>query len=344
MFLGFTSDNASAAHPRILEAMIRANQGYCKPYGEDEYSVEAVEQFRKLLGPDAEVFFSLCGTGANVLALRAMLRPWEAVICADVSHINTDESGAPEWATGSKLLPAPSEGGKIRPESIDCYLPARHSFHHSTPKVLSLTQSTEMGTVYTQEEVRALADKAHRSGLYVHMDGSRIANAVAALEKDGVTLKSLTRDSGVDVLSFGGAKNGLALAEAVIFFRPELAEDFRTMRKQSLQLVSKMRFVAAQFTEALKDGLWLDNARHANDMAAKFAGMLSAIPCMKVIPPQANAVFVQMEPKHIAMLQEEFHFLEFDPSRHMVRLMCSFATTDAELEVFVSAASKLTSR
>lgn len=341
MFVGFVSDNAAGVHPRILEAVVKANEGYCEPYGEDAYSARAQAEFRKLLGQDIEVFLVLSGTGCNVLSLRSALRPWQAVICADVAHINTDESGAPEWGVGAKLLPVPSVDGKISPASLEAYLPDLKDCHHSTPHLLSITQTTEKGAVYTVEEVRALAAKAHEHGLLVHMDGTRLANAVAALEPDGVDVRAVTRDAGVDVLSFGGTKNGLMLGEAVVFFRPELADDFCTMRKQSLQLVSKMRFVAVQFIEALKDGLWLENARHANAMARRLAEELAAVPYMTVRRPEANAVFVRMDPERMAQLQRDFDFHETDPAVHEVRLMCNFGTTDAEIDAFVRAAKAL---
>jgi len=348
MFTGFASDNAAGAHPRIMQAVVRANEGYTVPYGFDEYSEAARVLFRALLGEETEVFYALSGTAANVLCLRAMLRPWQAVICSDMAHINGAESGGPEWATGSKILTVPAVNGKIVPESIDVWLPLLDDCHHSTPHVLSITQSTELGTLYSVEEIRALADKAHRHGLLLHMDGSRLANAVAGLEKSpeqGVsTLRALTREAGVDALSFGGAKNGLMLAEAVIFFRPELAEDFRTMRKQSLQLVSKMRFVAAQFVEALDGGdhcLWLENARQANARARLLADALDGIPSLTVRRPESNAVFVRMEPELIARLQQDFYFHETDPVHHEVRLMCSFATTEEEIAVFAEAVRRL---
>ena len=341
MFIGFISDNAAGAHPRILEAVLRANTGYCLPYGDDEYCAQAQAEFRKLFGNDIEVFFALSGTGCNVLSMRSALRPWQAVICSEVAHANTNESGAPEWVSGSKLLAVPSVNGKISPDSLDRYLPDIKDCHHATPHLLSITQTTEKGAVYSPEEVRALADKAHENGLLVHMDGTRLANAVAALEPRGADVRTLTRDAGVDVLSFGGAKNGLMLGEAVVFFRPELADDFRTMRKQSLQLVSKMRFVAVQFIEALKDGLWLENARHANRMARLLADGLSSVPYMIVREPEANAVFVRIEPERMARLRRDFDFHETDSATHEVRLMCSFATTEEEVAAFVQAATAL---
>lgn len=342
MFYGFASDNAAGAHPRIIEAIASVNSGFCKPYGEDEYSAQGVRAFKKLFGPNIDVFFALSGTGANVLGLRTMAMPWHGIICADVAHINTDESGAPEWGIGAKLLPVPSVNGKIKPESLLHYMADRDNFHRSKPAVLSITQSTEKGTVYTPDEVSALVNCAHDHGLLVHMDGSRIANAVASLEGQGASLCSLTRDAGVDVLSFGGAKNGLLLAEAIVFFKPGLAADFAHMRKQSLQLVSKMRFVAAQFIEFFNNDLWLENARVANGMAQYLAQSLADAPQVELVcQPQANAVFAIMKPEHIAHLHKNYHFYEVDPDRHMVRLMCSFATTKEHIDAFSAAVREL---
>ncbi len=338
MFLGFASDNTAGAHPRILKAIEASNTGYEKPYGEDYVSLETDAIFAKLFGPNAKVFFALTGTGANVLALRAIAKPWHGIICADVAHINTEESGAPEWGVGAKLLPVPSKFGKITPDGLDQYLSDRTNFHRSFPSVLSLTQVTEKGTVYTAEEIRALCDKAHKNGLLVHMDGSRIANACAALNMD---VRAFTEDAGVDVLAFGGAKNGLLMGEAVVFFDRSLAEEFTVLRKQSLQLPSKTRFLAAQFNEFLRDGLWLECARHANGMAQLFAQKLATIPAFSVRKPEANSVFVCMSPEHIAKMREDFYFYEVDTNIHEVRLMCSFATTEAEIDAFIAKAKSL---
>lgn len=339
MFTGFASDNTAGVHPRIMKAVLEANAGYCRPYGFDEWSEAAVAEFHKLFGQDAQVFFALSGTGGNVMSLRAMLRPWQGVICPSTAHINTDESGAPEWVGGSKLLTLPAdEEGKIRPEQLECWAGDLTDCHHVTPHALSISQTTELGGVYSLAEVRALTEAAHAMGLVTHMDGTRIANAVAALDVD---VRELTREAGVDILSFGGTKNGLMLAEAVIVFRPELAEDFLTMRKQSLQLVSKMRFVAAQLTEALKDGLWLENARHANAMARYFSAELDRLPHMQARVPAANALFVRMKPEHMAKLMEKYYFYEVDHERHIARLMCSFATSKEEIDAFVRDAAAL---
>ena len=339
MFTGFASDNTAGVHPRIMKAVLEANTGYCRPYGFDEWSEAAISEFRKLFGEDAQVFFALSGTGGNVMSLRTMLRPWQGVICSDVAHINTDESGAPEWVGGVKLLPLPAdEEGKIHPGQLARWAGDIKDCHHATPHALSITQTTEFGGVYSLEEVRALTAEAHAMGLVTHMDGTRIANAVASL---GVDVCELTRNSGIDILSFGGTKNGLMLAEAVVVFRPELAEDFLTMRKQSLQLVSKMRFVAAQFTEALRDGLWLENARHANEMARYFASELNRLPHMEARTPAANALFVRMKPEHMSKLMEKYYFYEVDHELHIARLMCSFATTREEIVAFVQDAAAL---
>ena len=339
MFIGFASDNTAGVHPRIMQAILEANAGYCRPYGFDEWSEAALAQFHRLFGHDVQVFFALSGTGGNVMSLRAMLRPWQGVVCSHVAHINTAESGAPEWVGGAKLLTLPADGeGKIRPEQLERWAGDLKDCHHVTPHALSLTQTTELGGVYSLEEVRALTEKAHSMGLVTHMDGTRIANAVASLDVD---VRELTRESGIDILSFGGTKNGLMLGEAVVVFRPDLAEDFLTMRKQSLQLVSKMRFVAAQFTEALRDGLWLENARHANAMARYFASELNRLPHMQARTPAANALFVRMKPEHMGRLMEKYYFYEVDHELHIARLMCSFATTREEIDAFVQDAAAL---
>ncbi len=338
MFLGFASDNTAGAHPRILKAIEAVNSGYDKPYGEDYVSLETDAIFAKLFGPNAKVYFALTGTGANVLALRTLARPWHGIICSDVAHIHTEESGAPEWGVGAKLLPVPSTFGKITPDSLDMYLPDITNFHRSKPAVLSLTQVTEKGTVYSVEEIRALCEKAHQHGLFVHMDGSRVANACAALNMD---VRAFTEDAGVDVLAFGGAKNGLLMGEAVVFFDRTLAEEFTVLRKQSLQLPSKTRFLAAQFNEFLRDGLWLECAHHANDMAQLFAQKLATIPAFSVRKPEANSVFVCMSPEHMAKMREDFYFYEVDPHKHEIRLMCSFATTEAEINAFIAKAKSL---
>ncbi len=335
----FASDNASGVHPRILAAMERANAGYARPYGQDPYTGQAKEVFARHFGPDIDMYFVFLGTAANVLGLRAVTRPWHSVVCADVAHINVDECGAPESVTGSKLQAVPSYDGRIRSTDIEPLLHMIGDFHHSQPRVVSITQSTELGTVYSPAQVRALADFAHANGMLLHMDGARLANAAAALD---VSLAELTRDAGVDVLSFGGTKNGMMFGEAVIFFNPELSREFNFIRKQGMQLISKMRFIAAQFIEMLHDGLWLENARNANAMARLLADSLRGLPHVAITRPvEANAVFARLSPEHIARLQQDFYFYEWDPVLHEVRWMTSFDTTEADVREFIDAVTAL---
>lgn len=327
----FASDNTAGASPEIIQALVSANEGYAVPYALDDFSNMSDIIFSKIFG-DVTVCYTLSGTGANVVALKAMLRPWQGVVCADVSHINTEEAGAPEVITGSKLLPLPSCDGKIKAQDIDFYLDCIDTFHRVTPRVVSITQSTEKGTLYSVEEIKEICAYAHKHGMLVHMDGSRIANAVAALNTD---IKEMTANAGVDVLSFGGSKNGLVFGEAVVFFNKELSKDYMTMRKQSLQLISKMRYVSAQFNEFFKNDLWLKNARHANDMARYLADRLQEIPCLSVQKPQVNAVFVCMDKVLMEKLSKEFYFYETNPQIQEVRFMCSFQTAKEEIDYLV---------
>ena len=338
MIISFASDNTAGAHPNIIQAISDANSGYAIPYGLDDYSNYSDVMFSQIFGDDIVVCFTLSGTGANVVALKAMLRPWQGVICADISHINTEEAGAPEFITGSKMLPIPSYDGKIRAKDLDIYLADKRVFHRVTPKVVSITQSTEQGTVYTPEEIKEICDYAHTNGLLVHMDGSRIANAVVALDVD---IKAMTKDAGVDVLSFGASKNGMVFGEAIVFFNKELSRDYMTMRKQALQLISKMRYIGAQFNAFFKDNLWLNNARHANKMAKYLADSLEGIKGLSVQKPYVNAVFVCMEKTLIEKLSKEFYFYETNPAIQEVRFMCSFQTTQAEVDYLVKRIKEL---
>ncbi len=262
----FASDNFASVHPKIMEALEKANAGHAMAYGADPITEEAEKRIKDLFGGEPEVFFVYNGTGANVVALRCLLHPFEAVVCAKTAHINVDECGAPEWMTGSKLITLPTEDGKLTPEQVQTALHGFGDQHHVQPKVISITQSTEYGTLYAREEMKALADLAHAHNMYLHVDGARIANAAAAL---GCTLKELVTDTGVDALSFGGTKNGLMFGEAIVFFKKELGQHAKFYRKQSAQLCSKNRYIAAQFNALLTDDLWLQNAKHANAMAQR---------------------------------------------------------------------------
>ncbi len=334
----FASDNNAGVHPELLAAIAAANDGHVLAYGDDPFTARAVEAFRSHLGPGVEVFFVFNGTGANVLGIQAVTRPHEAVICADLAHINVDECGAPERFSGSKLLGVPAPGGKVTPAAVAERLHGIGVQHHVQPRVVSISQSSEYGTVYTPGEVRELAAFAHDNGLLLHMDGARIANAAAALD---LPLRAVTADAGVDVLTFGGTKNGLLGGEAVVFFDPALAAEFRFIRKQGMQLASKMRFVAAQFDALLRTDLWLRNARHANAMARRLGLGLGAIPDVTLTQPvEANAVFAVLPRRAIAPLQGESYFHVWDEPRNEVRLMCSFDTTADDVDRFVAAAAR----
>lgn len=328
----FASDNNAGIHPEILKAIAAVNQGHVVGYGADPYTADMVETFRRHFGSDAEVFVVFNGTGANTLSLQALTRSYHAVICAASAHINTDECGAPEKFTGCKLIPLTTADGKLTVEMV------RHAYHgigdehHVQPRVISITQATEMGTVYKPEEIRALAEFAHQNDLYLHLDGARIANAAAAL---GQTLRQATRDLGIDVLSFGGTKNGIMGGEAVVFFRPELAQDFLFWRKQSMQLASKMRFIAAQLGALLTNDLWLANARHSNRMAKLLEQEVRKIPHVKIVyPVEANGVFVQIPSEAIARIQDRYFFYVWNEEESVVRWMCSFDTTEDDIRDF----------
>lgn len=328
----FASDNNAGLHPEILEAIAWANQGHVVAYGDDYYTRSAIQKFEEHFGPDIEVFFTFNGTGANVLSLQALTRPFHSVLCSAFAHINTDECGAPEKHTGCKLIPLPQENGKITLDSV------RHAYHgigdehHSQPRVISITQSTEMGTVYKPEEIQSLARFAHEHDMFLHMDGARIANAAASL---GQTLRQATRDLGVDVLSFGGTKNGIMGGEAVVFFHPELSKDFLFLRKQSMQLASKMRFIAAQFQALLTNELWHRSADHANRMARLLEKEVSRIPGVRVVwKVEANGVFAQIPRHAIARIKEHYFFYMWMEEESIVRWMCSFDTTEEDIRKF----------
>lgn len=335
MIVQFASDNTAGAHPKIMAAIEAANVGYAKPYGNDDLCQKAKSVFAEAFGAELDVFFVGLGTAANILCMKGLLRPWQAVVASDMAHILVDECGGLEANTGSKIEIVPSFDGKMTVEGIAPYVANLGDVHRAQPRVLSITQTTECGTVYTPEEIRVLADYAHANGMVVHMDGARICNAVASL---GCSLADITVKAGVDVLSFGGTKNGLLYGEAVVFFTKELAKEFPFARKQGMQLFSKMRFIAAQFIEYMHNELWRANAQHANDMARLLVAKLETIPHVKVSRmPAANSVFAVLAPEHIATLQEQFYFYEWDATIHEVRWMTSFATTEAELDYFVSA-------
>jgi threonine aldolase len=328
----FASDNNAGVHPEILAAIARANQGHVVAYGADPYTRSAIQKFEEHFGNDIAVFFTFNGTGANVLSLQALTRSFQSVLCSDYAHIYTDECGAPEKHTGSKLIPLPQQDGKITLDSV------RHAYHgigdehHSQPRVISITQSTEMGTVYRPEEIQELAQFAHDHDMFLHLDGARIANAAASL---GQSLCQATRDLGVDVLSFGGTKNGIMGGEAVVFFQPNLGENFLYLRKQSMQLASKMRFIAAQFEALLTHDLWYRSAEHANRMAGLLEKEVRQIPGVRVVwKVEANGVFVQIPRCSIERIKQHYFFYTWIEEESIVRWMCSFDTTEDDIRTF----------
>jgi threonine aldolase len=329
----FASDNNAGVHPEMLKAIARVNQGHVVGYGDDPYTQSAVTRFKQQFGEDIAVFFVFNGTAANCLSLKALTNSFHAVICAEAAHIYVDECGAPEKFTGCKLVPVRAENGKLTVEVVRTAYHGIGDEHHVQPRVISITQATEVGTVYKSNEIRDLADFAHDRGMFLHVDGARIANAAAAI---GLDLKEGTRDLGVDVLSFGATKNGALGAEAVVFFNPKLAADFKFYRKQGMQLASKMRFIAAQFEALFTDDLWLQNARHANRMAQLLKRELSKISQVKIVyQVEANGVFVQVPRKAIAKLQKRYFFYVWNEAQSVVRWMCSWDTTADDVKQFV---------
>jgi threonine aldolase len=328
----FASDNNAGVHPEIIDAIARANQGHVRAYGDDDYTRAAVAKFEEHFGTGIEVFFTFNGTGANVLGLQALNRPYHAVLCSDYAHIYTDECGAPEKHVGCKLIPLPHQDGKITVEQV------RHAYHgigdqhHVQARVISITQSTEMGTVYQPEEVKALARFAHEHDMFLHMDGARIANAAVGLKQ---TLRQATRDLGVDVLSFGGTKNGILGGEAVVFFNPALSPDFLYLRKQGMQLASKMRFIAVQFDALLTNDLWRRGAEHANRMARVLEAEIRKIPQARIAwKVEANGVFAQIPRDAIEKIMERYFFYPWIEDQGIVRWMCSFDTTEEDIREF----------
>jgi threonine aldolase len=330
----FASDNSSGVHPEILSAIARVNSGHVPGYGEDPYTDEAIAKFQTIFGPDTDIFFVFGGTGANVLGLATALKPYEAVICTSVAHINSDECGAPERITGCKLLDVPTPNGKLTIAAIESMLQGEVDIHRVQPRLVSITQATEVGTVYTLAEIKAIADFTHQYEMLLHMDGARISNAAAAL---GIPFPDFTKNVGVDILSFGGTKNGMMYGEAVLVFKKSLSAQIPFLRKQETQLASKMRFIAAQFYALLSNDLWLRNARHANEMAQLLAVEVGKIASIRITQPtQANAVFAIVPREAIPLLQERFFFYVVNEKTSEVRWMTSFDPTEEDVLDFVS--------
>ncbi len=335
----FASDNYSGAHYKIIEAVNDANREHQTAYGYDYYSAEAEKLFKNIFGDDISVFFVFTGTAANVLSIKASIPSYKSVICSSVSHINVDETGAPENFTGSKLISIDTKDGKLTKELIEPYLIRRNDEHYSFPGMISLTQATELGTVYSIKEIKELCDFAHKNDIIVHMDGARISNAAVSL---GVSFKDFTKDLGVDILSFGGAKNGLMFGEAVVIFNHKLAENFKFIRKQGMQLASKMRFISAQFTALLSDDLWYENAKKSNDLAKYFESKLKGLKGIEITQKvQANGLFLKIPKDVITEMQKHYFFYVWDEQENIVRLMMSFDNTYEEIDDFISKLSDL---
>lgn len=332
---GFASDNYAGAHPEVIEAIAEANGGHQIAYGEDQYTAKLQEVLKSHFGEQAEGFPVFNGTGANVTALTSMLPRWGAIVATSTAHIHTDENGAPERISGLKLLTVPTVDGKLTPELIDTEAWGWGDEHRAQPLTVSITQTTELGTVYTVDEVRAIADHVHARGMTLHMDGARIANAAAAL---GVPLRDFTTDAGVDVLSFGGTKNGLLYGEVVVALNPDAAVGLVYLRKLNMQLASKMRFVSAQFIALLEGDLWLTSAQHANAMAARLRAALEAAELPGLAfghPTQANAVFGILENSVSDRIRERVRFYDWDRAAGSVRWMTAFDTTPEDVDAFV---------
>ncbi|MFI6692936.1 threonine aldolase family protein [Streptomyces sp. NPDC050433] len=332
---GFASDNYAGAHPEVLAALAVANGGHQIAYGEDEYTDHLQRVMHSHFGPTAQAFPVFNGTGANVVALQAMTDRWGAVICAESAHINVDEGGAPERVGGLKLLAVPTPDGKLTPELVDRQAWGYEDEHRAMPQVVSITQNTELGTVYTPDEIRALCEHAHERGMKVHLDGARISNAAASLD---VPMRTFTNTVGVDVLSYGATKNGAIFGEAVVVIDPDAVRAMKRLRKLSMQLSSKTRFVSVQLEALLAGDLWLRNARHSNAMAQRLADGVRTVDGVEILHPvQANAVFARLPHDVSVRLQQRFRFYFWDESAGDVRWMCAFDTSEDDVDAFVQA-------
>jgi threonine aldolase len=342
----FASDNAAGAHPAIIDAVVEANAGHALAYGQDSHTEQCEAAFCELFDADVVTRLAFNGTGANVMALGNMLGslqgPHHGIVCTDWAHIAVDETGAPERALGTKLIEIPSPGAKLTPDLLSTVGHLQGVQHHVQPGVVSITQATELGTLYTADEIRALSERAHEMGMLVHLDGARIANATAALGGTRDTLRAMTIDAGVDVVSFGGTKNGLLGAEAVIFLDPAIGVGSEYTRKQVTQLPSKMRYLAAQFNAALRDDLWISLATHANEMATELHGLVSEIDGVEAGgAPQVNSVFPRLSPEVIEPLREWCFFWDWDVTQHQVRWMTAWDTTIDDVTTFAEGVKAL---
>ena len=328
----FASDNNSGVHPLVMEAIAKANDNHAVGYGDDPWTAAATDKIRAVFGPSADPFFVFNGTGANSVALQAVTRPFNSILCATTAHIYVDECGAPARMTGCAVTPIPTPDGKLTPELIRPYLCNFGVCHHSQPKAVYISQVSELGTVYTIEEVRALADLLHAYHMYLHMDGARLANACAHLN---CTMKQVTVDAGVDILSFGGTKNGMMMGESVISFRPEISENLAFYRKQSAQLASKLRYLSAQFIPYLTDTLWLENALRANISAEKLADVLRQYPEIHFTQAvESNQLFFTIPEKPLKKLQEKYFFYMWNEANREARLVTSWDTSGEDIARF----------
>lgn len=333
-YKGFGSDNHSGVHPKVFEYLQQVNQNHTPAYGYDTVTEKAQMIFKEHFGPESQAHFVLSGTGANVIALQIALQPFQGVICTEDAHINVHECGAIERFAGAKLLTVPSPNGKLTVDMIQSKLGIMGDEHCVQPKMISISQVTEHGTVYTIEELKALVSFAHKNNLYVHIDGARFANATVSLNTN---FKAMSTDLGIDIISFGGTKNGLMCAETVVILNPELQTNAKFIRKQAMQLASKMRFVSAQYLAYFDNNLWFENAKHANEMASYLGNELQKISGIEIIHPiDANLIFAKMPVEIIKPLQQQFHFYEFDPLKHIARFVTSFDTKKDEIDQLIS--------
>lgn len=340
--ISFASDNYAGVHPEVLAAIAEANGGHQIAYGGDVYTERLQTVVQKHFGENAHIWPVFNGTGANVVALQAMSPRWGGVVCAESAHINTDENGAPERMAGLKLMPVPTADGKLTPELVDRQAWGFGDEHRAQPLVLSISETTELGTAYSPDELAALCAHAHALGMRVHLDGSRIGNAAAHLD---VPLRALTTDAGVDVLSLGGTKNGLLYGDAVVSLDADAAPGMDFVRKLDAQLASKMRFASAQLIALLEGDLWLRSAGHANAMATRLANAVAAVDGVRVTQPvQSNAVFAVLDRQVADRLRARFRFYDWNPATGEVRWMCAFDTTEAHVDAFVAALAEEASR
>lgn len=330
--ISFGSDNHSGVHPLIMDAILKANHGYCPAYGDDPLTHQAIKDVQELFGGDCEAWFVLTGTGANVIALQIFMASWQAVACPASAHINVDECGALQKFSQSRIQAIDSPDGKLKPKMVESKLHGNRDQHHSQLKMISISQSTEYGSLYSADEIKELADFAHFHDMYLHIDGARLANAAVALD---CSLKDITKDAGADIISFGGTKNGLLFGEAIVSFRSELTSALRFYRKQATQLFSKMRFISAQFMAYLKDELWKTNALNANLMCKYLEEELAKKSEVRItMPAVVNALFCVLPKEITPHLMQKYHFYMWDETQNEVRLMCGFDTKKEDVDEF----------